>query len=287
MPANELPPAPRASILNAINLRKVLSLLGTLLTIKLLNVLASLTGVSRSSARFPNSYVGQAISHREHRIIHILLTIVPESTLLNDRLSTTGRPSSADMRPITADSAPSSSLAIPLMPVPSRVVRLSNCVTSRSMDLAIAGRGTEHDDQTSAQASVHFLGHQPLASDSVYSSIVRRSLSLSDPHSNSSSQRQSMLPGVRFSGFMSERLRFSIMSRPWSMDTVLADESQPDQVTLDMEQLQQTRSADSYPGRFPISDGLELSSLATAQCATNDTAKVEEVRTSVRPFTDV
>ncbi|PWY95215.1 hypothetical protein BO94DRAFT_581554 [Aspergillus sclerotioniger CBS 115572] len=282
MPANEPPSAPRASILNAINLRKILSLLRALLTIKLLNVLASLTGVRRNSARFPTSYVGQAISYREQHIINILLTIVPESTLLNDSLSST-----ADMRPTTADSAPSSGLAIPLMPVPSRVVRLSNCVTSRSMDLAVAGRGREHDDHTSAQASVHFLGHQPLASDSVYSSVVRRSLSLSDPHSNSSSQRQSMLPGVRFSGFMSERLRFSIMSRPWSMDTVLADESQPDQVTLDMEQLQQTRSADSYPGRFPISDGLELSSLATAQCATNDTAKVEEVRTSVRPFTDV
>ncbi|RAL01160.1 uncharacterized protein BO80DRAFT_425130, partial [Aspergillus ibericus CBS 121593] len=178
MPANELPAASHASVINAINLRKVLSLLGALLTIKLLNVLASLTGVSRNSARYPNSYVGQAISRREQRIIHILLTITPENTQLNESLQSTAGLSSADMRPTTADSAPSSGLAIPLMPVPSRVVRLSNCVTSRSMDLAIAGRGREHDDHTSAQASVHFLGHQPLASDSVYSSVVRRSLSL-------------------------------------------------------------------------------------------------------------
>ncbi|GKZ22609.1 hypothetical protein AbraIFM66951_011492 [Aspergillus brasiliensis] len=280
-------PAPRDPILNTINIRTVLALLGTLLTIKLLNLLARLTGLRRTSPRYPYSYVGQAISRKEQHIIQILLEIIPESTSLNASLPSNAGFSSVDDRPTTADSAPSSSLVIPLMPVPSRIVQLSHSAPTRSLELAIADRDRGFDDHTSSRASVHFLSHQPLASDSVYSSIIRRSLSLSDPHSNCSSQHQSMLPGVRLSGFMSDRLRFSILSRPWSMDSVLADESQPEPVTLDMAQLQQTRTADSYPGPFPISDGLEPSSLATAQCANNGTSEATVVRTSVRPFTDV
>lgn len=288
MSAKKHHPAPRDPILNAINIRTVLALLGTLLTIKLLNLLARLTGVRRTSPRYPYSYVGQAISRKEQHIIQILLEIIPESsTSVNTSLPSNTGFSCADDRPTTADSVPSSSLVIPLMPVPSRVVQLSHSAPTRSLELAIADRDRGFDDHTSTRASVHFLGHQPLPSDSVYSSIVRRSLSISDPNSNCSSPQQGMLPGVRFSGFMSDRLRFSILSRPWSMDSVLADESQPEPVTLDMAQLQQTRTADSYPGPFPISDGLEPSSLATAQCANNGASEATAVRTSVRPFTDV
>lgn len=55
-----------------------------------------------------------------------------------------------------------------------------------------------------------------------------------------------------------------------------------DQAILEMDGLQATRSAESFPGKFPVSDGLELGALATAPIQVKGKGT-----TSVRPFSDV
>lgn len=55
-----------------------------------------------------------------------------------------------------------------------------------------------------------------------------------------------------------------------------------DQEILEMDGLQTTRSAESFPGKFPVSDGLDLGALATAPIQVKGKGT-----TSVRPFSDV
>ncbi|PYH87519.1 hypothetical protein BO71DRAFT_340852 [Aspergillus ellipticus CBS 707.79] len=292
-------PAARATdLIHSLSLRRVVSLLKTVLVVRLLNAVLYVTRLDRSYPRFPCTFIDQFITRREQHIINILLTIVPEElyqpTNANVPVGTTaGRlcilsNASSDLRGTTGGSA-STNMTLPLMPVPTRVspmVHLTNCISHRSVDVEIANAmnraGSELDDTSS-----RILGHQPLVSDSVYSSVIRRSLSISDPSSIPAGQNMfpGTLPGVRLSGMLSERLRFSIMNRPLSMDTMTAV---PDPIPADMERLQRMRSADSYPGKFPISEGLEFSSLATAVPRANQAgSETAAERAVVRPFTDV
>lgn len=59
-------------------------------------------------------------------------------------------------------------------------------------------------------------------------------------------------------------------------------QSRVERVVADMQELHPSRSVESYPGSFPVSDGLDYSGLATAS---------QQMRgrgaTSVRPFSDV
>lgn len=52
-------------------------------------------------------------------------------------------------------------------------------------------------------------------------------------------------------------------------------------MTLQMSRRSKIRSTESYPGKFPVSDGLEYSNLATASLNFR-----ERGTTSVRPFSD-
>ncbi|PWY88529.1 hypothetical protein BO70DRAFT_378000 [Aspergillus heteromorphus CBS 117.55] len=276
MSSNE--PAIKAAILiDSLSLRRVVSLLQTLLTIKFLHAVLDVFRVDRTTEEYPNSRIAQTLERKEQHLINILLILVPEELYLPGPISlshpggSAGRRcilsnTSSDLLPTTRGSA-STNMTLPLMPVPTRVspmVHLSNCISHRSVDVEIAnaavlGPGTEFED-TGAQR----LGHRPLVSDSVYSSVIRRSLSISGPSSISASQRQSLLSGMRLSGLMSE-----VSAGP---------------VVVDIEKLQRSRSADSYPGKFPISEGLEFSALASAAPRVNQGgSETAVVRASVRP----
>lgn len=85
-----------------------------------------------------------------------------------------------------------------------------------------------------------------------------------------------------------QQQRVSFTNRQQQMSV---DESDPDHdldivnaypVDDDEEELRRVRSAESYPGKFPVSDGLELCALASAPFY-----KIGKGSTSVRPFSDV
>lgn len=85
-----------------------------------------------------------------------------------------------------------------------------------------------------------------------------------------------------------QQRRVSFTNRQQQMSV---DESDPDHaldivnaypVDDDEEELRRVRSAESYPGKFPVSDGLELCALASAPFY-----RIGEGSTSVRPFSDV
>ena len=85
-----------------------------------------------------------------------------------------------------------------------------------------------------------------------------------------------------------QQRRVSFTNRQQQMSV---DESDPDHdldivnaypVDDDEEELRRVRSAESYPGKFPVSDGLELCALASAPFY-----RIGKGSTSVRPFSDV
>ncbi|PLB40093.1 uncharacterized protein BDW47DRAFT_124032 [Aspergillus candidus] len=73
---------------------------------------------------------------------------------------------------------------------------------------------------------------------------------------------------------------YSIVCPVWSSDSAQS-QSQSQSQGLEMTESGRTLSAGSYPGRFPVSDGVEFSSLATADGAVKGRAA-----TSVRPLSD-
>lgn len=85
-----------------------------------------------------------------------------------------------------------------------------------------------------------------------------------------------------------QQRRVSFTNRQQQMSV---DECDPDHdldianaypVDDDEEELRRVRSAESYPGKFPVSDGLELCALASAPFY-----RIGKGSTSVRPFSDV
>ncbi|KAL2862845.1 uncharacterized protein BJX67DRAFT_287762 [Aspergillus lucknowensis] len=129
-------------------------------------------------------------------------------------------------------------------------------------------------------------------SDSIYSSLGR-SLSESNIQSISSCPRQCrVVSATQYTRIVTENEpQFSFVSQPWSIDSLVAESPRIDRSALEIsehpnEQLNhhpRLKSADSFPGRFPVSEGLRYSSLATAK----HHARIPSIRTSVRPFSDL
>jgi hypothetical protein len=101
-----------------------------------------------------------------------------------------------------------------------------------------------------------------------------------------------VVPAAQYKKIVSEKEpQFSFVSQPWSIDSLVAESSRIDRSALEIsehpnEHINEHRhlkSADSFPGEFPISEGLEYSSLATAK----HHSRIPSVRTSVRPFSDL
>ncbi|KAL4920013.1 hypothetical protein BDW62DRAFT_30076 [Aspergillus aurantiobrunneus] len=121
-------------------------------------------------------------------------------------------------------------------------------------------------------------------SDSAYSSLGR-SLSASNMQSVTSIPRQcKVVSAAQYTKIISEREpQFGVINHPYSIDSLVAESSRFDRCALEIHEHCQIPSADSFPGEFPVSQGLEYSSLATAKHHT----RMPSIRTSVRPFSDL
>jgi hypothetical protein len=284
----------------AISLAQALSLVGALFTLKLLHAVALVFRI-KQAGRNP---VRRAIHRKEQQIVQIFLSSIPESYYVpimgnffsNDlpltsiatnstsiQQSQSQRPTNVAVAeaPSTTAERTSSNQNSLLMQVSSSIepaVRMSQKLVDREAELA---KKSESGMDSMAPGA---------GSDSLYSnSTIKGSTSFRRIYSHSSGTQQAMAgSAAQYAKLVSGRPRFSTASRPTSVESTdgqqprLADDSVNDQTLLEMETLQATHSVESFPGKFPISDGLEFSSLATAPHHITGRGT-----TSVRPFSDV
>ncbi|PYI18324.1 hypothetical protein BO99DRAFT_433595 [Aspergillus violaceofuscus CBS 115571] len=299
------------------SLARALHLTATILMLNLLLFVAFLRDIDPSSELSHRNGLCQSIRRKERRIIHLSSLILglepadpshPDDPEAHPRHSTVDAQvmqSLATSSPAATERVSGSSLR-PKRPLPTASIlslRPSNRPVKRSRgDSAVTSHsvvGSKTADPITGMQQQNVV-YPPRMSDSIYSATLRRSLSLG------SERRQSMvLPHIRYSGFMTERLRFSVLSQPWSMVSVVAPDStevpahhraEPVLVEETMDRLQPACSVDSYPGQVPISDGVELSWLATAtqrpgaelaEDEENNSPTAPGLQTAVRPFTEV
>ncbi|EAW10755.1 uncharacterized protein ACLA_052280 [Aspergillus clavatus NRRL 1] len=247
-----------------ITLGQALSLAGTLLALKILHAVALVfcTG--------PENAVQRAIQRTEQRAITILVSVVPDAlyqaalkgraastealfTLTDSNCQSLGRTNTGETQ--TTEKA-SSHANSPLLQVSSSIspaIRMFQCLSDRGMDLFSTNSGSGVDSLIPAAGS-----------ESVYSArTMRRSTSASKVYSRSSSIKQAMMvSAAQYAKIASERPRFSTASRPASMESMdqrhlspMLESSQLGHSLLEMETLEATRSVESFPGKFPMSDG--------------------------------
>ncbi|KAL4932762.1 uncharacterized protein BDV17DRAFT_287696 [Aspergillus undulatus] len=121
-------------------------------------------------------------------------------------------------------------------------------------------------------------------SGSNYSSLGR-SLSVTNVQSATSIARQcKIVPAAQYTKIVAAERdpSFSVVAHPYSIDSLVAENPRFDRSMIELNE-RQDRSADSFPGEFPISEGLEFSALATAK----HHSRIPSIRTSVRPFSDL
>ncbi|KAF4211514.1 hypothetical protein CNMCM8980_002079 [Aspergillus fumigatiaffinis] len=279
----------------AISLTQILKLVGALLTLKMLHAVALVFRIEQAAVRHP---VRGAIHRREQQIVRIFLSSIPETYYVpvignffsNDlpltSIATNSVSIQQSQRPTNAVEAQSTERTSSnqnslLMQVSSSIepaVRMSQGLVDREAELS------KNKSESGMDSMIPAAG-----SDSLYSNTtIKRSTSVRRMHSRSSSMQQHMAgSAAQYAKLVSGRPQFST-SRPMSMESTdgqqprPTDDSTNDQTLLEMETLQATHSVESFPGKFPISDGLEFSSLATAPHHIRGRGT-----TSVRPFSDV
>ncbi|GAQ08440.1 hypothetical protein ALT_5761 [Aspergillus lentulus] len=280
----------------AISLAQVLKLVGALLTLKMLHAVALVFRIEQAAVRHP---VRGAIHRREQQIVRIFLSSIPESYYVpvignffsNDlpltSIATNSTSIQQSQRPTNAVEAQSTERTSSnqnslLMQVSSSIepaVRMSQGLVDREAELA------KNKSESGMDSMIPAAG-----SDSLYSNTtMKRSTSVRRMYSRSSSMQQHMAgSAAQYAKLVSGRPQFSTTSRPMSMESTdgqqhrPTDDSANDQTLLEMETLRATHSVESFPGKFPISDGLDFSSLATAPHHIRGRGT-----TSVRPFSDV
>ncbi|GIK03051.1 hypothetical protein Aspvir_007117 [Aspergillus viridinutans] len=280
----------------AISLAQALKLVGALLTLKILHAVALVFRIEQAAARNP---VQRAIHRRERQIVQIFLSSIPESYYVpiignffsNDlpltSIATNSISIQQSQRPTNPAEAQSTERTSSnqnslLMQVSSSIepaVRMSQGLVDREAELA------KNKSESGMDSMIPAAG-----SDSLYSNTtIKRSTSVRRMYSRSSSMQKAMAgSAAQYAKLVSGRPQFSTTSRPMSMESTdgqqprPTDDSADDQALLEMETLRATHSVESFPGKFPISDGLEFSSLATAPHHIRGRGT-----TSVRPFSDV
>ncbi|KKK21409.1 hypothetical protein P175DRAFT_028807 [Aspergillus ochraceoroseus IBT 24754] len=285
-----------------IGIGDVLSLLKTVLTLRVLRTTRSILHIRKlndGSDPVKPSSIHQAIDRREQRIVEIILSMTRDE--FEDEAAQSPSRSSlstgaALIKTITTTTTQdglcggddgflmrvSSTFSTHSLPTEStRTREVTQPVTSEGAK----ADGSQASPKERKRGSGFYSSLPPPISDSIYSSTLRRSLSVSNVHSVSSGPRQCMVvSAAHYTRMVSERPQFSIVSQPLSIDSLVTNESRVERSTLEIEdELRQTRSADSFPGEFPVSDGLEFSSLATA----SRHLRIPSMRTSVRPFSDL
>ncbi|KAL4979190.1 hypothetical protein BDW66DRAFT_157708 [Aspergillus desertorum] len=149
--------------------------------------------------------------------------------------------------------------------------------------------GTEgmlSEDGRRASASLASSGPTP-GTESSYSSLGR-SLSVSNMNSVTSIPRLcKVVSATQYTKIITERQsQFDFRNYPYSIDSMVTETPRIDRSALELSDRvdeHRRKSADSFPGEFPVSEGLDYSSLATAKHHT----RIPSIRTSVRPFSDL
>ncbi|KAL6238116.1 hypothetical protein BDW75DRAFT_39668 [Aspergillus navahoensis] len=146
--------------------------------------------------------------------------------------------------------------------------------------------GMSSEDGRRASGSLASSGPTP-GTESSYSSLGR-SLSVSNVNSVTSIPRQcKIVSAAQYTKIIAERQpQFSFLNYPYSIDSLVAETPRLDRSALELSEHvdeHRRKSADSFPGEFPVSEGLDYSSLATARHHT----RIPSIRTSVRPFSDL
>ncbi|KAI9932823.1 hypothetical protein ASPWEDRAFT_208317 [Aspergillus wentii DTO 134E9] len=262
-----------------ISFRKTASLVGALASLKALHAVVFVFKVKPES-------VQHAISRKEHRIVDISLSAIPDSLyrLKNEidfAASTEGAhapnntPSECGCMDIkattTEEDKPSSCFHSPIMQVSSSIspaIRMSQCILTPSADRPM--------ESIPANTTGHAIDPVQIASESVYSPVVRRSETEGVIQSESSGlpENTPIIPSQYV-----QIVPYS-QSRRSSLDFTELQLSNDSRAR--MKDLHSIRSVESYPGKFPVSDGLEFSSLASAQHRLRGRGT-----TSVRPFSDM
>lgn len=289
-----------------VNVANTFSLMRAVVELKVLQATKYMVHISRAnslSASDRKSTIRRAIDRRERRIadivysmtnddfeegvcevasqVHLPLQTLPQRILspseILEALETAEEAASEDEVVLQGPSSPASS------------VRIQNTNTSVIEEINENVRngveGVDGVDGEGTRVPSDLSSFLPTpGSDSVYSSL-ERSLSASNVHSVASGPRQcQIVSAAQYTKIVSEREpQFSVVSQPYSIDSLVADSARIDRSALEMNTHRQLKSADSFPGEFPISEGLEYSSLATAK----HHSRMPSIRTSVRPFSDL
>lgn len=276
-----------------ISLERVLIVAANLLYLKLLRAIISLC-----SCGGPNASISRAVQRTERRIVDAFFSAIPEArshsedaTPQMDVVGTSplgnaeGYPDSDNERrtpplqhvsiggggAIVKHTSPNS----PLMQVSSSIspaVRMSQGFSDRS-----AGRSMELVSSTSNSGALAFTTVP--TSGSSYSGDLTRSASVGKGLSNTSSNIKT---DAMMSASLCKLLDTPHLSSASRQTNERTSDPQVNKTPLDVEGLNRSRSVESYPGKFPASDGVEFSSLATASHQMRGRGT-----TSVRPFSEV
>ncbi|KAE8349644.1 hypothetical protein BDV28DRAFT_140805 [Aspergillus coremiiformis] len=235
---------------------QILSLLGALIALKFFQLVTFILRLDNSRKRPLKSSVTRAIVRREQLIIDIFLSIMPEDVFRSptspDAFELTSLPSTDSQPSVSADEGRASSdVQRPLIALPPGVQPPGSAQATSDLkknpELEIAVREkSQHDEREARGASAGAAMQTDLA----------------------------IGPG---------RWSWNPIARPWPADSVTLPLTNDSQAVLEMEAgSRPSRSMESFPGNFPISDVVDIHTASTlSQCMRGRGA------TSVRPFSDL
>ena len=260
---------------------EVLSLLGALITLKLLHAVAFLFCLDKSRKRPLKSPVTRAIVRREQLIISIFLSVMPEgvfrSPTIPDAIEIAHFPSVDGPADESRTSPDMQSPIIHTLPCVPTGFRLWQCGSSRGVE-AFPPR---HQLSESAHAASESSSAQRLLCAD--EDEEQRMLSVSRTDSPSVNLTSVSTLNPEYAAFRAGRQRLSAASRSCSVDSVglpLMNDSCA--ILIMKEGTRSARSTEGYSGRFSISEGSYGNTLSmTPHCTRGRSV------TSVRPFSDL
>ncbi|KAL4896807.1 hypothetical protein BDV59DRAFT_199153 [Aspergillus ambiguus] len=270
-----------------ISLRQALSLMRALFSLKFLQGLDS---ILMFSTRTQHSTVAhwnrRQIPRQEQVITDICLDIIPALVL-----RTANKP---DVPMLNLHSASSSSTEnIPLHETHIRnddSPEFTQARGTRPTRGGLAIRPAQHSPRTRVKGGQDEVDFQLLDSipgrdqhvtcDSIYSAQESSSTACFQSRSSTRLHQTVPLSAAQYERMIPQTPWFST-SRSWSIDSVAPQLSGDSHAMLKVDHLPRSASSESFPGKFPVSDGTDYSFLATPYgirgCG----------MTSVRPFSEV
>ncbi|KAB8236177.1 hypothetical protein ETB97_006657 [Aspergillus alliaceus] len=264
---------------------QILSLLGALIALKFFQAVTYIFRLDKSRKRLLRSPVARAIVRKEQLIIDIFLSIMPEGVFRSPASSAT-----IELTPLSSmdvnrnvpedDDRTSSDVQSPLIhtaPGMPTALRLWQC-GSGCGGLKLFTMNPQNPGlplPTSKGNTVRLYR----ASDGVEG----KSIGVIHTWSPSANQESILALNQGSAASRVERQQFSPIVRPWSVDSAALPLTNDSHAILEMEEGAKTsRSAESFPGKFPISEGSDAQNLSTMpQCMRGRGV------TSVRPFSDL